>query len=284
MSYLTLDPKDTPTPELQSYLQGAIAPRPIAFASTIDKNGTVNLSPFSFFNLFSTQPPILIFSPSRRVRNNTVKHSLENVIDVPEVVINIISFSMVEQASLASCEYPKGVNEFAKSGFTTLPSLKVKPPRVAEAPVSFECKVNQVISLGNEGGAGNLIICEVILAHFKNDILDGESKIDPQKMDAVARMGGDYYCRAHGDNIFKVPKPNTQLGIGFDLLPESIRGSKILTGNDLARLANVEKLPNKGNNQLLGGEEDQHLLAKKLLEEGKVAEAWDVLLATKTNF
>lgn len=277
---MTLDPKETPIPQLYAYLQGAIAPRPIAFASTIGKNGIVNLSPFSFFNLFSTKPPILIFSPSRRVRDNTVKNTLENALEVPEVVINIVNYNMVEQASLASCEYPKGVNEFVKAGLTELKSTKVRPPRVAESPASFECKVNQVISLGDEGGAGNLIVCEILLAHFKEDILDASQNIDPQKLDAVARMGGDFYCRAHGENIFIVPKPNTKLGIGFDQLPEKIRNSKILSGNDLARLANVEKIPNAENLAIgnTSNEESLHLLAKKLLTEGKVEEAWRTLL------
>jgi flavin reductase (DIM6/NTAB) family NADH-FMN oxidoreductase RutF len=279
VSYLTIDPKEISAPKLQGYLQGAIAPRPIAFASTIDGSGHVNLSPFSFFNMFSTKPPILVFSPSRRVRDNTTKHTLENVKEVPEVVISIVSYAMVEQASLASCEYPKGVNEFVKAGFTELSSVRIKPPRVAESPASFECKVNQVISLGDEGGAGNLIICEILLAHFKNEILDEQGHVDPQRLDAVARMGGDFYCRAHGDNIFAVPKPNTKLGIGFDLLPETVRNSKIFSGNDLGRLANIEKLPEvlrspngKTNVDAL------HRLAKQLLSEGKVEEAWRTLL------
>jgi flavin reductase (DIM6/NTAB) family NADH-FMN oxidoreductase RutF len=279
LSYLTIDPKETSTPRLQAYLQGAIAPRPIAFASTVDKNGIVNLSPFSFFNLFGTRPPIAVFSPSRRVRDNTVKHTLLNVAEVPEVVINIVSYSMVEQASLASCEYPKSVNEFVKSGLTELKSKLVTPPRVAESPASFECKVNQVISLGGEGGAGNLVICEILLAHFKEDVLDASKNIDPQKLDAVARMGGDYYCRAYGENIFTVPKPNTKLGIGFDQLPENIRKSKILSGNDLARLANVERLPGSMNFEFASvkDEETRHRLAKNLLAQGKLEEAWAVL-------
>lgn len=280
MSYFTLDPKETTAPQLQAYLQGAIAPRPIAFASTIDKNGIVNLSPFSFFNMFSTKPPILIFSPARRVRDNTTKHTLQNVSEVPEVVINIVDYSMVEQASLASCDYPRGVNEFIKAGLTELKSERVKPPRVAESPASFECKVNQVISLGDEGGAGNLVICEVLLAHFKESILDASKNVDPQKLDAVARMGGDFYCRANGENIFAVPKPNTKLGIGFDQLPISIRNSKVLSGNDLARLANVEKLPAFKNlvSQSKETEEELHREAKRLLAEGKIDEAWKVLL------
>ena len=283
MSFLTLDPKETSTSTLHAYLQGAVGPRPIAFASTLDKSGLVNLSPFSFFNLFSTHPPILIFSPSRRVRDNTTKHTLQNVLEVPEVVINIVNYNMVEQASLASCEYPKGVNEFVKAGFTALSSLKVKPPRVAESPASFECKVNEVIPLGHEGGAGNLVVCEILLAHFKEEILDSSKNIDPQKLDAVARMGGDFYCRAHGENIFVVPKPSSKLGIGFDQLPESVRTSKILSGSDLARLANIEKLPTVEYREKADTHsgEVQHLKAKKLLLEGKVEEAWKVLLNSK---
>jgi flavin reductase (DIM6/NTAB) family NADH-FMN oxidoreductase RutF len=279
LSYLTIDPKETPTARLQAYLQGAIAPRPIAFASTIDKEGLVNLSPFSFFNLFSTRPPILVFSPSRRVRDNTVKHTLQNVAEVPEVVINIVSYAMVEQASLASCDYPRGLNEFVKAGLTEMKSETVKPPRVGESPASFECKVNQVISLGNDGGAGNLIICEILLAHFKEEILGPTRNIDPQRLDAVARMGDDFYCRAHGENIFVVPKPNSKLGIGFDQLPGSIRSSKILSGNDLARLANVERLPNLERFDPLEttDEMNRHRLAKSLLAEGKIEEAWRVL-------
>jgi len=283
VSFLTLDPKETSTSTLHAYLQGAVGPRPIAFASTLDKSGLVNLSPFSFFNLFSTHPPILIFSPSRRVRDNTTKHTLQNVLEVPEVVINIVNYNMVEQASLASCEYPKGVNEFVKAGFTALSSLKVKPPRVAESPASFECKVNEVIPLGHEGGAGNLVVCEILLAHFKEEILDSSKNIDPQKLDAVARMGGDFYCRAHGENIFVVPKPSSKLGIGFDQLPESVRTSKILSGSDLARLANIEKLPTVEYREKADTHsgEVQHLKAKKLLLEGKVEEAWKVLLNSK---
>ncbi|MBS1490368.1 MAG: flavin reductase family protein [Bacteroidetes bacterium] len=257
-----------------SILQGAVAPRPIAFASTVDRNGKINLSPFSFFNLFSTQPPILIFSPSRRVRNNTTKHTLENVKEVPEVVINIVNYSMVEQSSLASCEYPPEVNEFIKAGFSPFPSVKVKPPRVAESPASFECRVKEIISLGTEGGAGNLIICEVILAHVKNDILNEQGGIDPQKLDAVARMGADYYCRAQGENIFEVPKPNTKLGIGFDRLPEEILNSKVFSKNELARLANIEKLP-IGN---FSADKIKHLQATELLKQGRLQEAWQLLL------
>jgi flavin reductase (DIM6/NTAB) family NADH-FMN oxidoreductase RutF len=259
-------------------MQGVVAPRPIALASTVDEEGRVNLSPFSFFNMVSTRPPILIFSPSRRVRDNTTKHTLENMEAVREVVINIVDYSMVEQVSLASCEYPEGVNEFAKSGLTPMPSVKVKPPRVKESPASFECKVNQIISLGEEGGAGNIIVCEVLLLHLKNEILDPVTTIDPQKLDAVARMGADYYCRAQGENIFVVPKPNQKLGIGFDQLPEALLKSTVLTGNDLARLANLEKIPSDQLQPVATSEASIHQQAKKLLAEGKVEEAWRLLL------
>jgi flavin reductase (DIM6/NTAB) family NADH-FMN oxidoreductase RutF len=279
--YLTIDPKDVPTPRLHGYLQGVVAPRPIALASTIDGEGKINLSPFSFFNLFSTRPPILIFSPSRRVRDNTTKDTLENVRQVSQVVINIVNYSMVEQVSLASCEYAKGVNEFEKAGLTMLPSTRVKPPRVAESPASFECHVKQIIPLGEEGGAGNLILCEVLLAHIKENILDDAGQIDPQRLDAVARMGGDFYCRAHGENVFVVPKPNTKLGIGFDQLPSHIRNSKVLSGNDLARLANIERIPDADSTELPSlSVDDAHQTAKELLANGKINEAWQVLLAT----
>lgn len=289
ITMITIDPKSIPVPKLQGYLQGSVSPRPIAFVSSMDLNGKVNLSPFSFFNMFSMNPPILVFSPSRRVRDNTTKHTLQNVLEVPEVVINIVSYEMVEKASLASCDFPKGTNEFVKAGFTELPSVSVKPPRVAESPVSFECKVNQVIPLGTEGGAGNLVICEVILIHAKEEIFDDEGKINPHKVDAVARMGADYYCRAFGDSIFKVPKPNEKIGIGFDQIPESIRNSTVLSGNDLGRLGNIEKLPDHEsvkqfqsdtNWQIVSkkGTEAIHLLAKSHLQNGKIEEAWKVLL------
>jgi flavin reductase (DIM6/NTAB) family NADH-FMN oxidoreductase RutF len=259
-------------------MQGLIVPRPIALASTIDKDGNVNLSPFSFFNMVSTRPPILVFSPSRRVRDNTTKHTLENIQEVPEVVINIVNYNMVEQVSLASCEYPYGVNEFVKSGLTELPSSCVKPPRVKESPASFECKVNQIITLGDEGGSGNLIICEVLRIHIKEEITDTTTAINPNSLDAVARMGADFYCRAHGSNIFVVPKPNQKLGIGFDQLPEAIRHSKVLTGNDLARLANIEKIPSRERTINASNDENRHEQAKKLLSEGRVTEAWQILL------
>jgi flavin reductase (DIM6/NTAB) family NADH-FMN oxidoreductase RutF len=284
---MTIDPKEIPLTKLVGYLQGAISPRPIAFVSSVDQSGTVNLSPFSFFNLFSLHPPILIFSPSRRVRDNTIKHTLENVMEVPEVTINMVNYGMVEQASLASCEFSKGVNEFVKAGFTEVASAKVKPPRVGESLASFECKVNQVIPLGAEGGAGNLVVCEILLAHFKDEIFDADGRINPWKMDAVARMGNDYYCRAAGENIFEVPKPNVKIGIGMDQLPAKIRNSNVLTGNDLGRLANIEKIPsqeqveqfkNENPSLLELGQRQRHEFAKQELAKGEMEKAWMILL------
>jgi flavin reductase (DIM6/NTAB) family NADH-FMN oxidoreductase RutF len=275
---MIVNPKEIPVGKMHSYLLGAVVPRPIAFASTIDKEGNVNLSPFSFFNCFGANPPILVFSPARRGRDNTTKHSYENVLEVPEVVINIVNYSMVQQSSLASTEYQKGVNEFIKAGFTQVPSTMVKPPRVGESPVAFECKVLQVIKMGEQGAAGNLVICEIMLAHIKDEVLDAEGKIDPFKLDAVARMGGDWYCRAQGDALFKVPKPLDRIAIGVDQLPEQIRNSKILTGNDLGMLANVERIPFVSNSILTTSDESRHRAAQKYLQEGKIEEAWKALL------
>lgn len=286
---ITIDPKQVSVPTLQSYLQGIIAPRPIAFASTIDIEGNVNLTPFSFFNIFSSNPPIVIFSPARRVRDGSTKHSLENVYDVGEVVINVVNYAIVQQASLASTEYPRGVNEFVKAGLTQVPSVMVKPPRVKESPAALECKVKQIISLGEEGGAGNLVICEVLLVHIKEEILNAEQKVDPNKLDAVARMGENWYCRAKGEALFQVPKPILKLGIGIDRIPERIRKSKVLTGNDLGMLGNVEQLPDdpsieefSKNNfvqaALKSGEYAMHQLAQEFIQNGEIEKAWKVLL------
>ncbi len=279
----------------QQWLQYAVAPRPVCFASTIDQEGRVNLSPFSFFNLFSSNPPIVIFSPSRRVRDNTTKHTLQNVLEVPEVVINIVDYEMVQQMSLASCEFPKEVNEFNKAGFTQEPASIVKPPMVKESKVKMECKVLEVKPLGTEGGAGNLVICEVFNMHVDESILNSEgTMIDQQKLHHIARLGGDWYCRVDETNLFIVEKPNVKLGIGVDALPVSIRNSNVLTGNNLGQLANVheypvvdasfedEKLKNimqyfsLNTNDM---ERELHLYAKQLLDTGKVKEAWQVLLA-----
>ncbi len=280
--------------ERQYYLQHVIAPRPICFASTVDKNGNVNLSPFSFFNLFSTHPPIVIFSPARRVRNNTIKHTLENVMEVPEIVINIVTYDMVHQVSLSSCEYAKGENEFVKSGFTPVPATIVKPPMVNESMVKLECKVIEIKPLGTEGGAGNLVICEVLCMHIDDSLLDENKKIDQRKINHVARLGGDWYCKVDETNLFQVPKPNTELGIGVGALPEAIRFSQLLTGNNLGQLANVKELPevdpsfyddNLKNIVLYYSlnpdemEKEIHRYAKKLLDENKIKEAWQVLLS-----
>lgn len=290
-------PGEVKTAVLHSYLLGAVAPRPICFASTVDKDGNPNLSPFSFFNVFGSNPTTLVFSPARKVRDNTLKHTLENVIETNEVVINVVNFAMVQQMSLSSCEFPKGVDEFIKAGFTKLPSEKVKPFRVAESPVQMECKVREILETGSEGGAGNLVICEVLVMHINDEILDEHNGIDPHKIDLVARMGGDYYCRASGDAVFKVAKPNLQTGVGIDALPEDIRHSTILTGNNLGQLANVNELPvvdpafndDKLKNiiqyfSVSPGEMDKELqrYAKELLDAGKVYEAWQVLLADET--
>ncbi|MES2110450.1 MAG: flavin reductase family protein [Bacteroidota bacterium] len=289
---LTLKTSDLSPVEIQSVLNCAIAPRPICFASTIDKEGAVNLSPFSYFNLFSVNPPTCVFSPSRRVRGNTTKHTLENIREVAECVINIVNYDMVQQASLASVEYPKGVNEFIKAGFTMLPSEMVKPPRVAESPVQLECIVKDIVQLGHGAGAGNLVIAEVKLIHVSETVLGDNGKIDQCKMDHVARLGGDWYCRVTSDNLFEVAKPVRTLGIGVDAIPFAIRDSKVLTGNNLGQLGNVEVLPSaeeieayklsEGINGLLNADDAEmqtHIKAKQLLDEGRVMDAWKVLLA-----
>lgn len=292
--YKTINLKEIETAEAQHFLQHAIAPRPICFASTIDLKGNVNLAPFSFFNLFSTNPPVAIFSPARRVRNNTTKHSLQNVLEVPEVVINIVDYDMVQQASLSSCEYPKGIDEFLKAGFTKEVSVLVKPPRVKESPVQLECKVIEVKPLGEKGGAGNLILAEILLMHINESILGENGKIDQLKINHVARLGGNWYAKISKDNLFEVQKPHTQLGIGIDNLPESIKNSKILTGNHLGKLANVHEkqeinpafedgiLTNIFQYYSLNPDEmekELHTYAASLLDNGKVNEAWQVLLA-----
>ena len=290
----TINLNEISTSEKQQWLQHAIAPRPISFVSTIDKAGNVNLSPFSFFNLFSSNPPIVIFSPSRRGRDNTTKHTLQNVLEVPECVINVVDYDMVQQTSLASCEFAKGVDEFEKSGFTKELATHVKPPMVKEAKIKLECKVIEVKSLGEEGGAGQLVIAEVLYMHVDENILGEDGKIDQRKLHLVARLGGDWYCKIDETNLFKVEKPNTSLGIGVDSLPPGIRNSTILTGNHLGLLANVQQIPEihpgftdermKNIVQYFSinpveMEKELHVYAAELLNEGKVPEAWQVLLA-----
>ncbi|MDX5584232.1 MAG: flavin reductase family protein [Aureibaculum sp.] len=283
---LTLDPKEISTAKLHGYLLSAVAPRPIAFASTIDKNGNPNLSPFSFFNVFSANPPVMIFSPARRVRDNTSKHTLDNINEVKEVVINVVNHDMVQQMSLSSTEYPKEVNEFEKAGFTMLPSEAIKPFRVAESPVQFECEVKEVIELGKEGGAGNLIICEVLKMHISKNVLDENNVIVQEKLDLVARAGGSYYSRAKA-GFFEILKPLSSLGIGVDQIPERIRNSSVLTGNNLGLLGNVEVLPNqidvdnfgKDNPKYIGLKtQEKHKFAQQFLENNDVESAWKVLL------
>ncbi len=283
-----------PTAEKQYYLQQIVAPRPICFASTIDKEGRVNLSPFSFFNVFSAQPPIVIFSPARRVRDNTTKHTLENVQAVPEVVIHMVTVDMVQQQSLASCEYPRDVNEFVKAGFTPEPAHKVRPPMIKECKVKMECRVQEIKPLGTEGGAGNLVICEVLLLHIDDSLLDHEKKMDPRRLPLVARLGGDWYSVVNEQNLFQVAKPNTQLGMGMDALPAVIRNSRIFSGNDLGQLANCTRIPDVDPayedahlKQIIQYfsispeemEKELHRYAKELLQKGDVQAAWQILLA-----
>ena len=270
----TISPKDLNNLQLQTLLQTAIAPRPIALASTIDKDGNINLSPFSFFNMFSSNPPVVIFSPARRVRDNTTKHTLENVLEIPEVVIGIVNFKIVQQISLASTEYEKGVNEFVKSGLTMKDSDLVRPKLIDDCPVNLECKVLEIKHLGTEGGAGNLVICEILKIHVREEYLNEEGNLDQMKLDLVARLGGNWYSRNNENNLFEVPKPLVTKGIGFDLLPNEIKYSIVFTGNDLGMLANVEKLPNGD----FHSDESKHLDAQKLLLENKIEEAWNLLI------
>jgi len=288
---ISIDPKDISSARLQGYLQSAVGPRPIAFASTIDKNGVPNLSPFSFFNIFSANPPILIFSPARRVRDNTIKHTLVNAEATREVVINVVNYDIVQQTSLSSSEYPDGVNEFVKAGFTEIPSEMVKPYRVAQSPVQFECKVNEIISLGTKGGAGNLVICEILKMRISESVLDENGNIDPVKIDLVSRMGGNWYSRAN-QGLFEVAKPITTLGIGVDQIPNFIKESTVFDGNDLGKLGNIESLPTteeinifvKQNFAVKGvlSSDDQlkqYKKAKEYLDQNDVDSAWKVLLA-----
>ncbi len=290
---ISISPDSISPVQLQGYLQSSVGPRPIAFASTIDVDGNPNLSPFSFFNVFSSNPPILIFSPARRVRDNTIKHTLLNCEATREVVINVVNYDIVQQMSLSSTEYPDGVNEFLKSGLTMLPSDSVKPFRVAESPVQFECQVNDIISLGTEGGAGNLIICQVLKLHISETILDEKGAIDQAKIDLVSRMGGNWYSRSN-QGLFEIPKPLATLGIGVDEIPDFIKRSPVFDGNDLGMLGNVESLPTneeinifvQENIQVKGvlssaDEMKVHHKAKEYLNKQDANAAWKVLLAKR---
>lgn len=293
---LSIDPKELAIPKLHQYLLGAIGPRPIAFASTIDEDGNDNLAPFSFFNVFSANPPILIFSPARSGRTNETKDTYKNVKAVPEVVINVVNYDIVHQMSLASSPYPKGTSEFVKAGFTALNSDCIKPKRVAESPVQFECKVNEVVELGQEGGAGNLIICEVVKIHINESVLDENGMIDQHKIDLVSRMGGNWYCRADQNSMFEITKPITTCGIGYDKIPQDILKSSILTGNDLGHLAGIEELPDETEvnefkllelSEIFVSLEDEpqklelalHEKAQELLKTNQIKEAWMTLLS-----
>ena len=277
---LIIDPKTETTSLVHKYLLGAVAPRPIAFASTLDSDGNLNLSPFSFFNAFSANPPILIFSPARRVRDNTIKHTLENIIEIKEVVIGIVTTEMAQQVSLSSCDFEKGVNEFEKAGFNPIKADLVKPFLIEESPVNFECKVNQVIALGEDGGAGNLVICEILKMHIDEAILDKNNTIDPYKLKALSRLGDNWYGKATEDSLFELEKPIGKIGMGFDTLPKEIKNSSILSGSNLAILASLEKIPAKIDFLEREGKDtiEKHTLAKKYLSQGNVNDAWQVLL------
>jgi len=293
---LSLDPKELTVQRLHQLLLGAIGPRPIAFASTLDQEGNANLAPFSFFNVFSANPPILVFSPARSGRTGQSKDTFNNAKAVPEVVINVVNYNMVHQMSLTSSPYAPGIDEFVKAGFTALASQKVAPFRVAEAPVQFECKVQQIIELGQEGGAGNLIICEVVQMHIHEDLLNENGLIDQHKIDLVARMGGDWYCRANTESMFEIKKPITTCGIGYDALPQDIKNSQLLSANDLGQLAGIEELPNETDvneykllelsTLFLDLEHDANALeqalhqrAHELLAQNQLEEAWLTLLS-----
>jgi flavin reductase (DIM6/NTAB) family NADH-FMN oxidoreductase RutF len=293
---LSIDPKEVSVPKLHHYLLGSIGPRPICFASTIDENGVPNIAPFSFFNVFSANPPIAIFSPARSGRTNTTKDTYNNVKCIPEVVINVVNYDIVHQTSLASSPYPADTSEFEKTGLTPVPSDLVKPARIKESPIQLECKVLEVKELGAEGGAGNLVICEIIKLHISEDVLDENQMVDQEKIDLVARMGGNWYCRTDNNSMFQIEKPITTCGIGYDQIPEEIRNSKVLTGNDIGQLGGIEQLPNETDvneyklltlSELFMQYEDDavtlelelHKRSKKMLEKNKLEEAWLTLLA-----
>lgn len=294
---MIIDPKQISTGKLHAYMLSSIAPRPIAFASTMDKQGNSNLSPFSFYNAFGSNPATVVFSPARRVRDNTIKHTLVNIYETGEVVINAVNYNMVQQMSLSSVEFPKGVDEFVKAGFTKLPSQIVKPFRVAESPVQLECKVVEVKEMGNEGGAANLIICEILLMHIDENILDADGHIDQHKIDLVARLGGNWYSRNSGNALFHVAKPNLKPAIGIDQLPAEIRNSTVLSGNDLGKLGNLEHAPtvdeltavdvaaelNDLKSRFANDAESlkyhQHMLAKDFLNENELLKAWKILVS-----
>ena len=293
---LTVDPIELGNPKAHHYLLGAVGPRPICFASTIDSAGNRNLAPFSFFNVFSSNPPVAIFSPSRSGRTGKQKDTYNNIKEVPEVVINLVNHSMVEQMSLSSSPYQSNVDEFLKSGLTPLESESVRPSRVKESPVQMECDVFNVMELGENGGAGNLIMCKIKKIHIQENVLDANNMIDQLKIDLVSRMGGDWYCRSDKNSMFEIKKPLTTCGIGFDQIPSEILNSTILTGNDLGKLGGIEQLPNETDvnehkltelSELFMEFEDNqkqlevvlHKKAKSLLDKDLLEDAWKTLLA-----
>ena len=274
----TIDVNSGETAGLYQYLSAAITPRPIAFVSTIDKSGNKNLSPFSFFNVFSVNPPILVFSPVRRMRNNTSKHTLDNVLQLKECVISLVTEGIAQQVSLSSCDFDSETNEFKKAGFTEVKSDLVSPPRVKESPINFECKINEVVPLGEKGGAGNLVLCEVLKIHIDESVLDENNAIDPLKLNIVSRLGANWYGRTTKDSLYEIAKPISRIGMGVDNLPEEIRNSKILTGNELAILASAECIPQKISPENNLSSFEKHTKAKQLLLDGKYEEAWQILL------
>ena len=276
----TIDVTSAETAGIYQYLTSAVTPRPIAFVSTIDSEGNKNLSPFSFFNAFSVNPPILVFAPVRRVRNNTSKHTLDNLHQVKECVISLVTEEIAQQVSLSSCDFDAEINEFEKAGFTEVKSDLVTPSRVKESPVNFECKVNDIISLGGEGGAGSLVICEVLKMHINENILDNNNAIDPFKLNIVSRLGSNWYGKTTKDSLYEIAKPISRMGMGIDNLPQEIRNSEILTGNELAILASAENIPEKNEFTLRDNKntEEKHILAKELLSQGKSEDAWQILL------
>ena len=276
----TLDITKGETEGLYKFLTAAVAPRPIAFVSTVDKNGNKNLSPFSFFNAFSVNPPILVFSPVRRMRNNTSKHTLDNIHQVKECVISLVSEEIAQQVSLASCDFDAEVNEFEKAGFTEVKSDLVIPSRIKESPINFECKVNEIITLGEQGGAGSLVLCEVLKMHINESVLDENNEIDPFKLNIVSRLGSDWYGKTTKESLYEIAKPISRMGMGIDNLPENIRNSNILTGNELAILASAENIPSKNEFTIREEKntEEKHILAKELLSQGKSEEAWQILI------
>lgn len=281
----TIIPAELATKDLHQFIVGAIAPRPIAFASTIDEQGQLNIAPYSFFNAFSSNPPILVFSSNRRVKGNTTKDTLHNIEATGEVVINVVNYEIVRQMAIASVSYPAGVSEFEKSGLTPIPSEVVKPYRLKESPVQFECKVKEIVTLGEHGGAGHLIICDVLRIHIDENVIDDKGRIDPHKLDLVGRLGRAYYVRASGSALFTLHQDQEVIPIGFDALPAAIRQSKILTGNDLGQLAGLLAFPTAeaiaaAKAAATGlSEEALHQKAQALLAEERAEEALALLMA-----